>query len=67
MNVALVLTERHLCFIHVKEDQLKTGHGRQDSLVHLASLAQAAVVPALADAAEGAAQRLREPLAGRSA
>jgi AcrR family transcriptional regulator len=38
---------------------------RQDSLVHLAFLAQAAVVPALADAAEGAAQRLQEPLAAR--
>jgi AcrR family transcriptional regulator len=38
---------------------------RQDSLVQLAFLAQAAVVPALADAAEGAAQRLQEPLAAR--
>jgi AcrR family transcriptional regulator len=41
--------------------------GRQDSLVQLAFLAQAAVVPALADAAEGAAQRLQEPLAARIA
>ena len=41
--------------------------GRQDSLVYLAFLAQAAVVPALADAAEGAAQRLQEPLAARIA
>ena len=40
---------------------------RQDSLVHLAFLAQAAVVPELADAAEGAAQRLQEPLAARFA
>jgi AcrR family transcriptional regulator len=40
---------------------------REDSLVHLAFLAQAAVVPALADAAEGAAQRLQEPLAARIA
>jgi AcrR family transcriptional regulator len=40
---------------------------RQDSLVQLAFLAQAAVVPALADAAEGAAQRLQEPLAARIA
>jgi AcrR family transcriptional regulator len=41
--------------------------GRQDSVVYLAFLAQVAVVPALADAAEGAAQRLQEPLAGRIA
>jgi AcrR family transcriptional regulator len=41
--------------------------GRQDSVVYLAFLAQAAVVPALADAAEGAAQRLQEPLAERIA
>src|SRR6202020_2762326 len=40
---------------------------REDSLVHLAFLAQAAVVPELADAAEGAAQRLQEPLAARIA
>jgi AcrR family transcriptional regulator len=40
---------------------------REDSLVHLAFLAQAAVVPALADAAEGAAQRLQQPLAARIA
>ena len=40
---------------------------RQDSLVHLAFVAQAAVVPDLADAAEGAAQRLQEPLAARIA
>lgn len=37
------------------------------SLVYLAFLAQAAVVPALAGAAEGAAQRLQEPLAARIA
>src|ERR1700689_2299862 len=41
--------------------------GRQDSVVYLAFLAQAAVVPALADAAEGAAQRLQQPLAERIA
>jgi AcrR family transcriptional regulator len=40
---------------------------REDALVHLAFLAQAAVVPALADASEGAAQRLQEPLAARIA
>ena len=40
---------------------------RQDALVQLAFLAQAAVEPALADAAEGAAQRLQEPLAARIA
>jgi AcrR family transcriptional regulator len=40
---------------------------REMSLVYLAFMAQAAVVPALADAAEGAAQRLQEPLAGRIA
>jgi AcrR family transcriptional regulator len=40
---------------------------REDALVYLAFLAQAAVVPALADAAEGAAQRLQEPLAARIA
>ena len=37
------------------------------ALVYLAFVAQAAVVPALADAAEGAAQRLQEPLAARIA
>ncbi len=41
--------------------------GHQDSVVYLAFLAQAAVVPALADAAEDAAQRLQEPLAERIA
>jgi AcrR family transcriptional regulator len=40
---------------------------REDALVHLAFLAQAAVVPELAGAAEGAAQRLQEPLASRIA
>ena len=40
---------------------------REEALVHLAFMAQAAVVPALADAAEGAAQRLQEPLAARVA
>jgi AcrR family transcriptional regulator len=40
---------------------------REWALVHLAFIAQAAVVPALAGAAEGAAQRLQEPLAGRIA
>jgi AcrR family transcriptional regulator len=40
---------------------------REDALVHLAFMAQAAVVPALADAADGAAQRLQEPLAARIA
>jgi AcrR family transcriptional regulator len=40
---------------------------REMTLVYLAFLAQAAVVPALADAAEGAAQRLQEPLAARIA
>jgi AcrR family transcriptional regulator len=40
---------------------------REEALVHLAFIAQAAVVPALADAAEGAAQRLQEPLATRIA
>jgi hypothetical protein len=38
---------------------------REMSLVYLAFQAQAAVVPALGDAAEGAAQRLQEPLAAR--
>jgi AcrR family transcriptional regulator len=40
---------------------------REMSLVYLAFQAQAAVVPALADAAEGAAQRLQEPLSARIA
>jgi AcrR family transcriptional regulator len=40
---------------------------RDMALVHLAFIAQAAVVPALADAAESAAQRLQEPLAARIA
>lgn len=40
---------------------------REMSLVYLAFQAQAAVVPALAGAAEGAAQRLHEPLAARIA
>jgi hypothetical protein len=40
---------------------------REMSLVYLAFQAQAAVVPALGDAAEGAAQRLQEPLAARIA
>jgi AcrR family transcriptional regulator len=40
---------------------------REMALVQLAFLAQAAVVPELADAAEGAAQRLQEPLAARLA
>ena len=40
---------------------------REDAVVHLAFLAQAAVVPELADASEGAAQRLQEPLAARIA
>jgi AcrR family transcriptional regulator len=39
----------------------------EDALVYLAFLAQAAVVPELAEAAEGAAQRLQEPLAARIA
>jgi AcrR family transcriptional regulator len=38
---------------------------REEALVHLAFLAQAAVVPELSDASEGAAQRLQEPLAAR--
>jgi AcrR family transcriptional regulator len=41
--------------------------GREEALVHLAFMAQAAVVPALADAAEDAARRLHEPLAARIA
>jgi AcrR family transcriptional regulator len=40
---------------------------REMALVQLAFLAQAAVVPVLADAAEGAAQRLQETLAERIA
>ena len=40
---------------------------RQMSLVYLAFLAQAAVTPELREAAEGAAQRLQEPLAARIA
>ncbi len=40
---------------------------RVEAAVHLAFLAQAAVVPALGDASEGAAQRLQEPLAARIA
>jgi AcrR family transcriptional regulator len=40
---------------------------REEAIVHLAFMAQAAVVPALAEAAEGAAQRLQEPLAARIA
>jgi hypothetical protein len=36
---------------------------REMGLVQLAFLAQAVIVPELADAAEGAAQRLHEPLA----
>jgi AcrR family transcriptional regulator len=40
---------------------------REMALVYLAFVAQAAVVPALARAAEGAAQRLQEPLAARIA
>ena len=40
---------------------------REEALVHLAFMAQAVVVPALADAAEGAARRIQEPLAARIA
>jgi AcrR family transcriptional regulator len=40
---------------------------REEALVYLAFLAQAAVVPALADAAESVAQSLQEPLAARIA
>ena len=39
----------------------------EDALVYLAFQAQAAVVPELSEAAEGAAQRLQEPLAARIA
>ena len=40
---------------------------REEALVHLAFLAEAAVTPELAGASEGAAQRLQEPLAARIA
>ena len=40
---------------------------REEALVHLAFLAEAAVTPELADASEGAARRLQEPLAARFA
>src|SRR5580698_10569158 len=40
---------------------------REEALVYLAFMAQAAVAPELADSAEGAAQRLQEPLAARFA
>jgi AcrR family transcriptional regulator len=40
---------------------------REEALVHLAFMAQAAVVPGLADAAESAAQRLQKPLSARIA
>ncbi len=40
---------------------------REEALVHLAFLAEVAVTPELGDAAEGAAQRLQEPLAARLA
>jgi AcrR family transcriptional regulator len=40
---------------------------REDALVHLAFMAQVAVAPELAEAAEGAAMRLQEPLAARIA
>jgi AcrR family transcriptional regulator len=40
---------------------------REEALVHQAFLAQAAVVPELAEAAEDAARRLQEPLAARLA
>jgi len=43
------------------------GNRREEALVHLAFMAQAAVAPALADAAEEAARRLQEPLAARIA
>jgi hypothetical protein len=39
----------------------------EEALVCLAFMAQTAVVPELAEAAEGAAQRLQEPLAARIA
>lgn len=40
---------------------------REEALVHLAFMAQAAVVPSLADASEDAARLLQEPLAARFA
>jgi len=40
---------------------------REEALVHLAFLAQAAVAPELSEASEGAAERLQEPLAARIA
>ena len=40
---------------------------REEALVHLAFLAEVAVTPELGEAAEGAAQRLQEPLAARVA
>lgn len=40
---------------------------REEATVHLAFMAQAAVVPALANAAEEAVRRLHEPLAKRIA
>ncbi len=40
---------------------------REEALVHLVFLAEVAVTPELGDAAEGAAQRLQEPLAARVA
>jgi AcrR family transcriptional regulator len=40
---------------------------REEALVHLAFLAQAAVAPELSAASEGAAQRLQQPLATRIA
>jgi len=40
---------------------------REEAVVHLAFLAQAAVAPELAEASEGAASRLQEPLAARIA
>ncbi len=40
---------------------------REEALVHLAFLAEVAVTPELGEAAEGAAQRLQEPLAARLA
>jgi AcrR family transcriptional regulator len=40
---------------------------REEALVHLAFLAEVAVTQELGDAAEGAAQRLQEPLAARVA
>jgi AcrR family transcriptional regulator len=40
---------------------------REDALVYLAFMAQAAVAPELSEVAEGAGQRLQEPLAARFA